>query len=47
MEGSERKDEESAQGGEIEELLVGCHLQSKIPYGISSEVVTEVEHTFI
>lgn len=27
-------------GGEIEELLLGCHLQSKIPYDISSEVVT-------
>lgn len=34
-------------GGEIEELLLGCHLQSKIPYDISSEVVTEVEHSFI
>lgn len=49
MEGSERagKRKERDRGGEIEELLLGCHLQSKIPYDISSEVVTEVERSFI
>lgn len=34
-------------GGEIEELLLGCQLQSRIQYDISSEVVTEVKHSFI
>lgn len=49
MEGSEQasKREERDRVGEIEELLLGCHLQSKIPYDISSEVVTEVERSFI
>lgn len=32
---------------EKEELLLGCHLQSKISYDISNEVVMEVEHSFI
>lgn len=49
MEGSEQasKGKKRDRGGEIEELLLGCHLQSKIPYDISSEMVTEVEHSFI
>lgn len=49
MEGSEqaRKRKERDGGGEIKELLLGCHLQSKIPYDISSELVTEVECSFI
>lgn len=46
--GRERAEEEGRDGGwEIEELLLGCHLQSKIPYDISSEVATEVERSFI
>lgn len=49
MEGSEQasRRKERDGGGEIEELLLGCHLQSKIPYDISSGVVTEVERSFI
>lgn len=44
---SEQKKKERDRGGGTEELLLGCHLQSKIPYDISSEDVTEVEHSFI
>lgn len=49
MEESEQasKRNERDRGGEIKELLLGCHLQSKIPYDISSELVTEVERSFI
>lgn len=52
VEGSDRASErakrkEGDRGGEIEELLLGCHLQSKIPYDISSGVVTEAGRSFI